>query len=56
MRQGFGMTETTLATFASELHDPGAVGHVTAHSEAKVGDQVYRNENKYVDKNENKYD
>ncbi|KAG0714697.1 4-coumarate--CoA ligase-like 7 [Chionoecetes opilio] len=35
VRQGFGMTETTLAVFASESHEPGAVGHITAHSEAK---------------------
>ena len=30
------MTETTLAVFASESNEPGAVGHITAHSEAKV--------------------
>ncbi|XP_063880140.1 uncharacterized protein LOC135111111 [Scylla paramamosain] len=38
VRQGFGMTETTLAVFASESNEPGAVGHITAHSEAKVVD------------------
>lgn len=30
------MTETTLAVFASESHEPGAVGHITPHCEAKV--------------------
>lgn len=38
VRQGFGMTETTLAVFASESHEPGAVGHITPHSEAKIID------------------
>lgn len=30
------MTETTLAVFASESDEPGAIGHITPHSEAKV--------------------
>ena len=41
MRQGFGLTETTLATFSSETDLPGAVGVVTAHCEAKVCIYVY---------------
>lgn len=36
VRQGYGLTETTLATFSSETDLPGAVGTVTAHCEAKV--------------------
>lgn len=38
VRQGFGLTETTLATFSSETDLPGAVGTVTAHCEAKIVD------------------
>lgn len=38
VRQGFGMTETTLATLSSESRDPGAVGRVVAHCEAKIVD------------------
>ncbi|KAK7067071.1 hypothetical protein SK128_021687 [Halocaridina rubra] len=38
VRQGFGLTETTLATFSSETNLPGAVGAVTAHCEAKIVD------------------
>lgn len=36
VRQGFGMTETTLACFTSDTKNPGAVGQVTPHCEAKV--------------------
>ncbi|XP_037788187.1 4-coumarate--CoA ligase 1-like isoform X1 [Penaeus monodon] len=38
VRQGYGLTETTLATFSSETDLPGAVGTVTAHCEAKIVD------------------
>ncbi|XP_066939490.1 uncharacterized protein [Macrobrachium rosenbergii] len=38
VRQGFGLTETTLATFSSETSLPGAVGKVTAHCVAKIID------------------
>ncbi|XP_069177881.1 uncharacterized protein [Procambarus clarkii] len=38
VRQGFGMTETTLGTLSSESRDVGAVGSVVAHCEAKIVD------------------
>lgn len=40
VRQGFGMTETTLASLASKPHELGAVGHITPHAEAKVIDMT----------------
>ncbi|KAG7168533.1 4-coumarate--CoA ligase-like 7-like [Homarus americanus] len=35
LRQGYGLTETTLAAFSCERNEPGAVGKIVAHCEAK---------------------
>ncbi|XP_042223130.1 4-coumarate--CoA ligase 1-like isoform X2 [Homarus americanus] len=38
LRQGYGLTETTLAAFSCERNEPGAVGKIVAHCEAKFVD------------------
>ncbi|KAK3857149.1 hypothetical protein Pcinc_032166 [Petrolisthes cinctipes] len=38
VRQGFGMTETTLACFTGDTKTAGAVGQVAPHCEAKIVD------------------